>query len=197
VNRDRLRRQVSFIIEIDRLKDVFRQTFLMNGSRRENDTEHSWHIAMMAVLLSEYAEDEEIDILRVVRMLLIHDLVEIDAGDTYAYDENGYRDKARRESAAADRIFSVLPEDQAMELRGLWEEFEERRSPDSRYAAAMDVLQPLLHNHETKGISWKAHGTTRSMVIKRIGMIRDGSRTLWEYALTLIEDSVRRGYLAE
>lgn len=192
---ERLCKQLTFVIEIDRLKDVLRQTYLMNGTRRENDAEHSWHISLMAVLLSEYADDEEIDILRVVRMLLVHDLVEIDAGDTFAYDEVGYRDKAQRENAAAERIFALLPGDQAGEFRGLWEEFEARKSPDSRFAAAMDLLQPVLHNYETKGVTWKKYGITLPQVMRRIAPIREGSEALWEYASTLVDDAVGRGYL--
>jgi len=195
VRDERLCKQLTFVIEIDRLKDVLRQTYLMNGTRRENDAEHSWHISLMAVLLSEYADDEEIDILRVVRMLLVHDLVEIDAGDTFAYDEVGYRDKAQRENAAAERIFALLPGDQAGEFRGLWEEFEARKSPDSRFAAAMDLLQPVLHNYETKGVTWKKYGITLPQVMRRIAPIREGSEALWEYASTLVDDAVGRGYL--
>jgi putative hydrolase of HD superfamily len=197
VKKDRLQRQLSFIIEIDKLKEILRRTYLMNGSRRENDAEHSWHIALMAVLLSEYAESEQITILRVVKMLLVHDLVEIYAGDTYAYDEEAYKDKVEREAAAAERIFSILPSDQAEELRSLWEEFEEHRSPDSRFATAMDVLQPLLHNYETKGLAWKHHGTVRSQVMRRLGLIQDGSLKLWGLAKRLVDDAVKKGYLTE
>lgn len=197
MKKDRLKRQISFIIEIDRLKNIIRRTYLMDGSRRENDAEHSWHISLMAALLSEYAEKERINILRVVKMLLVHDLVEIHAGDTYAYDEEAHKDKSEREAAAADMVFSILPEDQAKEYRGMWEEFEECRSPDSRFAAAMDVLQPLLHNYETKGASWKPHGITRAQVMERIKTIRNGSVALWEFAVGFVEDAVRNGYLSE
>jgi putative hydrolase of HD superfamily len=195
VKRDRLRRQISFILEIDGLKDVFRRTRLTNGSRRENDAEHSWHISLMALLLSEYADDEGVDIFRSVRMLLIHDIVEIDAGDTFAYDEEGYRDKSSREKEAAARIFALLPGDQAKEFRGLWEEFEERKTPDARFAAAMDVFQPVLLNYETRGVTWKSHGVSRPQVMKRIETIRDGSEALYRHAAALIDDAVRRGYL--
>ena len=196
MKQDRLQQQISFIIEIDKMKDIFRQTFLIKDKRRENDAEHSWHIALMAVLLCEYA-DSELDVLKVVKMLLAHDLVEIHAGDTYAYDEQGYKDKAEREFKAADRIFSLLPEDQAVELRALWEEFEEQKSPESRFAASMDVLQPLLLNYETGGISWKQHNIPRTKVEKRIELIRNGSGKLWEFAVKLVEDAARRGYLKE
>ncbi len=196
MKQDRLQQQISFIVEIDKMKDILRRTNLINDKRRENDAEHSWHIAVMAVLLFEYA-DAEVDILKVIKMLLIHDLVEIYAGDTYAYDEEGYKDKAKREASAAKRVYSLLPVDQALELRGLWEEFEEHKSTESRFAAAMDVLQPLLLNYETEGISWKPHSVVSSMVRERIGMIKDGSSSLWEFATNLIEYAVQRGYLAE
>jgi len=196
MKQDRLQQQISFIVEIDKMKDILRRTNLINDKRRENDAEHSWHIAVMAVLLFEYA-DSEVDILKVIKMLLIHDLVEIYAGDTYAYDKEGYKDKAKREASAAKRVYSLLPVDQALELRGLWEEFEEHKSTESRFAAAMDVLQPLLLNYETEGISWKPHSVVSSMVRERIGMIKDGSSSLWEFSTNLIEDAVKRGYLAE
>lgn len=197
MKKDKLQRQISFIIEIDKLKNIIRRTYLMDGSRRENDAEHSWHISLMAALLSEYADKERIDILRVVKMLLVHDIVEIHAGDTYAYDKEAHKDKSKREAAAADMVFSILPEDQSKEYRGLWEEFEECRSPNSRFAAAMDVLQPLLHNYETKGASWKPHGITRAQVMERIKTIRNSSVALWEFAVGFVEDAVRNGYLSE
>ncbi|HUT66850.1 MAG TPA: HD domain-containing protein [Spirochaetota bacterium] len=192
----RLQQQISFIIEIDKMKDILRRTNLINDKRKENDAEHSWHIAIMAALLFEYA-DAEVDILKVIKMLLIHDLVEIYAGDTYAYDEEGYKYKAKREASAAKRIYSLLPENQALELRSLWEEFEEHKGPESRFAAALDVLQPLLLNYETEGISWKHHSVQSSMVRERTRLIKDGSSSLWEFATNLIEDAVKRGYLAE
>jgi len=192
----RLARQLDFIIEIDKLKHVFRQTLLMDASRLENDAEHSWHLAAMAVLLHEYAAEKGIDLPRVVAMVLVHDLVEIDAGDTYCYDEAGNRDKAEREQAAADRIFAILPPDQAAAVRGLWEEFEAMATPESRFAAALDRLQPLLHNFRTQGAQWRKHGVNAGQVLERNQRMHDGAPELWAYAEAMIRDAVARGYLA-
>jgi len=191
---ERLKQQIEFIVEIDKLKDIFRQTLLINGSRYENDAEHSWHLAVMASLLSEYAT-EKVDVSRVMKMVLIHDLVEIDAGDTYCYDEKGYLDKAEREQKAAERIFNLLPRDQAEELKRLWEEFEESTTPEARFAGALDVLQPLIHNYRTGGKSWQKHSITSGQVRKRKDKIRDGSQILWEYAEEMIKDAIEKGYL--
>jgi len=193
---DRLARQIRFIVEIDKLKTVLRQTWLIDRSRRENDAEHSWHLALMAVLLLEYAAAEDLDLLRVLKMVLVHDLVEIDAGDTFAYDEVRRLDQSDREREAADRLFSILPLDQASQVRALWEEFEARKTPESRYAAALDRLQPLLHNYHTEGRAWREHGVTSSMVLARNRHIAEGAPLLWRYAEELIRDAVRKGYLA-
>jgi len=195
MHNDRLRQQLDFIVEIDKAKNVFRQTYLMDGKRFENDAEHSWHIAIMAFLLKEYAAEPGLDVFRVVRMLLAHDLVEIDAGDTYCYDEEAGRNKARREQEAADRIFALLPTGQGAELRALWEEFEAMETPESRYAAALDRLQPLLHNFLTEGRAWREHGITRGQVRARNHHIADGAPVLWEYAENLIDEAVEKGYL--
>jgi len=192
---DRLRRQVEFLVEIDKLKGVFRRTLLIDRSRRENDAEHSWHIALAAVLLLEYGPAEELDLLRVVKMLLIHDLVEIDAGDTYAYDEAAGVDQAERELAAAERIFPMLPGDQAAEYRALWDEFEARQTPEARYAVAMDCLQPFLHNYFTRGRSWQEHGVTAEMVRRRTARIAGGAPELWRYVQELIDDAIEQGLL--
>ena len=196
-NNSRLRKQIQFILEIDKLKKIVRQTLLTDQSRKENDAEHSWHIALMAVLLLEHAEDKSIDILRLISMLLVHDLVEIDAGDTFCYDEAGNEDKLEREIKAADRIFNLLPEDQANFYRSLWDEFEARETPEARYAAAMDRFQPLLHNYYTAGGTWKEHCVHRKQVIKRNHPIADGSATLWDFAEALIDDAVDKGYLKD
>lgn len=193
---DRLARQIAFIVEVDKLKRVFRQTWLMDTSRRENDAEHSWHLAMMAVLLSEYAGRPALDVLRVLTMVLVHDLVEIDAGDTFVYDEEAAKDKTQREQAAADRLFAMLPDDQAAEVRGLWEEFEARQTPEARFAAALDRLQPILHNYYTRGKAWQEHRITRAQVIASNRHMAEGAPELWEFARGLIDDAVRRGYLA-
>ncbi|MCG8349631.1 MAG: HD domain-containing protein [Chloroflexales bacterium] len=191
----RLRQQIDFIIEIDKLKSVMRRTYLADGSRRENSAEHSWQLAMMAVVLAEHA-NVPIDLLRVIKMVLVHDIVEIDAGDTYIYDTQGALDKAQREQQAADRIFALLPAEQARELHSLWEEFEARETPDARFAAAMDRLMPLLHNYVTAGRSWQEHGITSNQVLTNNARIDEGSETLWELAASLIADSVAKGYLA-
>jgi putative hydrolase of HD superfamily len=192
---ERLARQLRFIVEIDKLKDVCRQTLLMNGKRYENDAEHSWHLAVMAVLLFEHSADKNIDLSRVLKMLLIHDLVEIDAGDTFCYDDTAAQTKESREKNAADRIFNLLPSDQASDTRALWEEFEARRTPEAKYAAALDRLQPLLHNYNTQGAAWQKHGVTSDKVIARNKHIADGAPALWEYAENLIRDAVQKGYL--
>lgn len=188
-------RQIGFLIEVDKLKQVLRQTWLMDRSRRENDAEHSWHLAVMAIVLCEYAADGPVDLPRVLKMLLLHDVVEIDAGDTFAYDEVGAEDKAERETAAADRLFGMLPSDQAAEFRELWEEFEARRSAEARFAAALDRLQPILHNYQTNGKAWQEHGVCAQQVIDRNEHMAEGAPRLWEFAKTLIEDAVRQGFL--
>ncbi len=194
---ERMKKQIEFIEGIDEIKHVFRKTLLMDGSRHENDAEHSWHLGVMALLLSEYANTGELDVLRVVKMVLVHDIVEIDAGDTFCYDEKGALDKREREEKAADRIFNILPADQAREIRDLWEEFEECETPEARFAASLDRLQPLLHNYKTCGASWKKHGITKDRVMERNCHIEKGSKQLWAFVERLIEDSVKKGYLSE
>ena len=193
--RDRLGAQIEFLLEIGRLKSVLRQTYVLDGSRRENDAEHSWHLAVMAVLLAEHAA-EPVDLARVVKMVLVHDLVEIDAGDTFAYDDARHADKAEREQRAADRIFAILPDGQAAELRALWDEFEARATPDSRFAAALDRFQPQLLNVHTQGRVWREHGVTADRVIERNRHMGQGAPALWDYAQQLIHDAVAKGYLA-
>lgn len=192
---DRLRQQLRFIVEIDRLKTVMRQSYLIDASRRENSAEHSWHLAVMAILLLEHA-DAAVDLLRVLKMVLVHDIVEIDAGDTYIYDTSGLEDKAQREHRAAGRLFGLLPADQMHELRALWEEFEAGNTPEARFAAALDRLMPLMHNYYTEGKSWREHGITSDRVLDRNGRIRAGSAALWAVAHSLIDDAVAQGYLA-
>jgi putative hydrolase of HD superfamily len=192
---DRLRRQIEFLIEIDKLKGVFRQTWLMDGSRRENDAEHSWHLALLAVLLSEYAAEPDVDLFRVVKMVLVHDLVEIDAGDVLVYDRGKSAEWQVREREAAERIYRILPADQADELRALWEEFEARATPEARFAAALDRLQPILHNYQTEGKLWQEHGVTSDQVIAHNRHMAEGAPRLWQYAHDLIRDAVNRGHL--
>ena len=193
----RLQHQIEFILEIDRLKQVLRQTIMTDKSRRENSAEHSWHAALMTIVLSEYAENPQIDVFQVVKMLLIHDLVEIDVGDTYCYDINARKDQHERELQAAKRIFNLLPKDQARQLQLLWDEFEARQTLNSRFANALDRLQPLITNYYTHGKAWQEHGVKRHQVVARNCSIEDGAPELWRYALRLIEDAVRRGILSE
>ncbi|OPZ59826.1 MAG: 5'-nucleotidase [Deltaproteobacteria bacterium ADurb.Bin510] len=194
--RPRLERQLEFIREIDGLKHILRQTYLMDASRQENDAEHSWHIALMALVLAEHA-NEPVDVLRVIAMLLIHDLVEIDAGDTFLYSDERARQAHRAaEERAADRIFGLLPAEQARRFRELWEEFEAKASPEACYAAALDRLQPLLHNFATEGLAWRNHGVRREQVVALNSAIAKGSQGLWDYAQRLIDEAVARGYLA-
>lgn len=163
---ERLKKQMEFIIEVDKLKDIIRQTNLTNGERKENDAEHSWHLALMAVFLSEYAK-EPVDVLQVIKMVLIHDLVEIDAGDTYLYDEAGNGTKAAREQKAAERIFNILPGDQAEELFQLWQEFEDRKTPESKFANTLDRIQPVLLNDATEGRAWREHDVCIDQIMSK------------------------------
>lgn len=178
---ERLRKQFEFILEIDKEKFIGRQTYLTGGERKENDAEHAWHMAIMVYLLSEYA-NEPIDVLHTIIMLLIHDLVEIDAGDTYAYDAAGKETQAARELAAADRIFGLLPEDQGRELRAIWEEFEARQTPEAKFARTMDNLQPMMLNAATDGKSWVEHSVKLSNILARNKRSAEGSEALWNYA---------------
>lgn len=193
----RLAQQIQFIIEIDKLKNILRQTLLTDESRRENSAEHSWHLAMMAILLSEYAPSEDVDLLRVIKMLLIHDLVEIDAGDTFCYDLQGNQNKAVREDQAATRLFGMLPEDQGIQLRELWQEFETQQTIEAKFAAALDRLQPLLHNQQTRGGTWRIHGIAVEQVLQRMYPVKDGAPVLWQLVEKVIEDAVAAGYLSE
>jgi putative hydrolase of HD superfamily len=195
--KDRFKQQIEFILEVDKLKNVLRKTILMDRSRRENSAEHSWHIALTVLILSEYAKDPDVDLFRVIKILLVHDLIEIDAGDTYCYDDQGRKDQARREKKAADRIFNLLPADQATTLRKLWDEFEERKTPESRFANALDRLQPFLHNYFTAGQIWQENNIKSDQVKARMHPVADGAPILWNYVSYLIDDGVKKGFLAE
>lgn len=195
--KSRLEQQFAFIEEIDKEKYIGRQTYLADGSRKENDAEHAWHMALMTILLSEYA-NEEIDVLKTVTMLLAHDLVEIDAGDTYAYDTEGNKTKEARELAAADRIYGLLPEDQQKKLRALWDEFEAWETPEARFAHTMDCLQPLMLNHVSNGRSWEEHEVRLSQVLNRNRNTAQGSEALWEFAKEqFIRPNVESGKLGK
>ncbi len=189
---ERLEKQLSFILEIDKVKQIFRQTYLADGERKENDAEHSWHIALMAILLKEYA-NEEVDILHVVTMLLIHDLVEIDAGDTYAYDREGEKTKREREVAAAKRLFGMLPKDQGEYFRDLWEEFEAWETPEAKFAHVMDNCQPLFLNDASDGKSWREHGVKKSQIYRRNEKTGNGSAVIWEKMQELVQQNIEKG----
>ncbi len=193
---ERLRKQMDFILEVDKSKMVGRQTYLSDGSRKENDAEHSWHLALMAVLLSEYA-NEKIDVLKTVTMVLIHDIVEIDAGDTYAYDEKGNETKRARELAAADRIFHILPEDQAKYMRSLWDEFEENVTAEARFAHSLDNSQPVLLNDAAGGPGWREHKVRAAQVYRRNEITGLGSETLWKFVDELFKKNIEKGNIID
>ncbi len=193
---ERLKKQLEFSLEIDKEKNIFRQTHLSGHGRNENDAEHAWHMAIMAYLLREYA-NEKVDIAKVMLMCLIHDIVEIDAGDTYAYDTEALKTQKTREDAAKERIFSLLPEDQKAELISLFDEFEENRSPESKYAHAMDNLQPLILNNSNGGGDWREHGVTARTVYGRQEKTRLGSEKLYEVTDQIIQDNIKKGNLPE
>lgn len=192
----RLEQQIQFVMEIDKLKQVYRQNLLMDGSRRENDVEHSWHIAVMAMILQEYSA-EPVDLTKVLKMVLLHDLVEIYAGDTFCYDPEANLDKAQREESAARRIYSLLPPDQRDEYRALWEEFEDGRTPEAKFAICLDRLQPFIHNYKTHGGTWRMHDVTSEQVKKRMEPVKEASSVLGEYVQWIIEDSIAKGILKE
>ncbi|MBQ3599793.1 MAG: HD domain-containing protein [Lachnospiraceae bacterium] len=190
---DRLKQQMEFMQEIDKLKNIGRQSYITDGKKKENDAEHSWHLAMMAMLLSEYS-NEKIDVLRVMSMVLIHDLVEIDAGDTYAYDTEGNKTKRLREEKAADRIFNILPKDQAKYIRELWEEFEEGKTNEARFALALDRIQPIMLNATSGGRAWEEHHVQLSQILERNKKVEEGSVDLWKFAKeAYIEPNVLNG----
>lgn len=189
---DRLRRQLEFALEIDKEKNVFRQTHLSDHGRNENDAEHAWHMAVMAYLLREYA-NESVDISKVMLMCLIHDVVEIDAGDTYCYDEDGLKTQQERENAAKERLYSILPEDQKEELILIFDEFEANETAEAKYAHAMDNLQPLILNHSNGGSDWKEHGVSAEQVYGRQSKTKLGSEKLFEYTDEIIKEHIKKG----
>lgn len=194
--RNRLEQQISFLLEVDKMKKIYRQTHILGRERAENDAEHSWHLALMSFLLSEYANDK-VDVAKVMKMVLVHDLVEIDAGDTYAYDEKGNASKRERELKAADRIFGLLPEEQGKELRDLWDEFEEYETPEAKYAHTLDNFQPLMLNNANGGGDWKDHKVRKSQIYKRNAKTGEGSREIWEYMAELIDENTKAGNIEE
>lgn len=196
MDKERFEKQLQFILEADKEKNIFRQTHLSGHGRRENDAEHAWHMAIMIYLLKEYA-NEEIDLAKAMMMALIHDIVEIDAGDTYAYDDEGLKTQKEREEKAADRIFGLLPEEQKAELRSLFEEFEAFSTPEARFARAMDNFQPLLLNDSNNGGDWRRHQVDRSRIEKRHAATALGSKEISEYAQGLIDENVRKGNIID
>ena len=194
---ERLKKQLDFALEMDKQKGIGRQTYILNALRKENDAEHGWHLALMTLVLSEYA-NEKIDVLRTVAMVIIHDVIEIDAGDTYAYDETANKSKRERELKAADRIFSILPEEQKEYFRGLWDEFEEKSSSEAKFATAMDSLQPIMLNDASNGLAWREHKVCASQVLNRVvNKIRPGSEKLYNWAVELINENVKKGNLLD
>ena len=191
---ERLEKQMEFILEVDKVKKIVRQTYLSDASRKENDAEHSWHLALMAVLLKEYS-NEEVDLAKVIPMVLIHDLVEIDAGDTYAYDEAGAKTKRERETKAADRIFGLLPSDQGTWLRELWEEFEAYETAEAKFAHVLDNCQPLFLNDASNGKSWEEHQVKKSQIYKRNRKTGEGSEVIWEYMKELVDKHIALGHV--
>ncbi len=191
----RLVRQIEFIAECDALKEVFRQTINTRSRRAENDAEHSWHLCLCVIVLAEHANVPNLDVLRVLKMLIVHDLVEIDAGDTFAYDTAAMAGQHERESIAADRIFGLLPSDQAREFRALWDEFEAKATPEAKFATACDRFQPMLLNCRTQGAAWARHGVTHERVVARNRHVADGSAELWAYADKMLAEMVAAGHL--
>jgi putative hydrolase of HD superfamily len=191
----RLARQIQFIVEVDKLKDIYRQTVLIHSGRAENDAEHSWHLCLLVIVLAEHANLPNLDLLRILKMLIIHDLVEIDAGDTFAYDTQRMADQYAREAEAAERIFGLLPDDQTREFRALWEEFEAKETAEARFATAVDRFQPVLLNLLTQGSAWRRHGVTHDRVVARNRHIAEGSSALWEFAEAMLREAVEDGRL--
>ena len=192
--KSRLEKQIAFLTEVDKEKNIFRQTYLADRKRKENDAEHSWHLALAAVLLKEHMK-EDADLGRVMTMVLIHDLVEIDAGDTYAYDTEGAATKREREVQAADRIFGILPEDQGTYLRELWDEFEAYETVEAKYAHLLDNFQPLMLNDASDGKSWEEHGVHKSQVCRRNARIPETSEIVWEKMLEIMDKHIEKGHL--
>ena len=194
---ERLKKQMEFALEMDKEKGIGRQTYILNALRKENDAEHGWHLALMTMLMAEYA-NEKIDVARTVQMVIIHDVIEIDAGDTYAYDDAANATKAEREKKAADRIFGLLPEDQAKYYLDLWLEFEAADTPESKFANAMDSVQPVMLNDASNGLAWREHEVAASKVRDRaVRKIKPGSEKLYEMVLDIIAENVKKGNLKD
>lgn len=195
-DKERFEKQMEFIREVDKSKEIFRQSYVTSGSRHENDAEHAWHLAMMAMIMNEYA-NEKVDLLRVIEMVLVHDLVEIDAGDTYAYDNKENETKRERELVAADRIFNILPNDQAKMIRGLWDEFEAGETKEAKFAITLDKTQPIMLNDATDGRAWMEHGVKKEQIMARNKKTPDGSVKIWDYFENIINKNVEKGRIKE
>ncbi|WP_240671516.1 HD domain-containing protein [Gudongella oleilytica] len=193
---ERLIKDIEFIVELDRMKTILRQTSLIGEDKREDDAQHSWHIAVMTMVLSEYS-NEEFDVNRAIKMLLIHDLVELYAGDTFCYDAAANLDKRDRELQAADRIFGMLGEEKGGFFRSLWDEFEEMETPEARFAASMDRLQPMLNNYYNGGGTWRKFGVAQEDVFKRISPLKGTSDQLWQFVENMLEDAYNRGLITK
>ena len=192
---ERLARQLDFIAEIDEAKKIVRNTVLMDASRKETDAEHSWHMAVAALVLKEYMNDPDVDMGKVVTMALIHDIVEIDAGDVYAYGNADREEQAEKEKLAAERIFGILPDEQGLEFLDIWHEFERGETPEAKSAQALDSFMPMYHNYRTRGVQWKRRNVTRENVLSRNRKIEQASKQLWEYIVMITDDAVKKGYL--
>lgn len=194
IMKERIKKQLEFIYEIDKAKNIFRQTYVSNCERTENDAEHSWHLAIMAFVLSEYVGDD-VDVLKTIKMVLMHDLVEIYAGDTYCYDVEANMDKEEREKKAAEKIYGLLPKDQYDEYKSLWEEFEKVETKEAKFAAILDRIQPIMLNYDTEGRAWKEHGIYRDQVEKRNKVVFDGPKEFSEILTAILDLAVEKGYL--
>lgn len=194
---DNLQKILSFIVEVDKIKNIMRRTLLIDGSRRENDAEHSWHLAIMAMLLTEYADDKNFTLDKVLKMVIVHDLVEIYAGDTFAFDVKGNLEKEDKEKQAADKLFGQLPSNQGKQFRKLWEEFDEAKTPEARYAAALDRLQPFIHNLCTEGHTWVLGKVTKEQVYKRSGLAMEVLPALKPWMEEQINDAIKKGWISE
>ena len=193
---ERIKKQMAFLVEAGKIKNIFRMNYLSDGNRLENDAEHSWHLCLLAAILSEHANFKNLDLLKVLKMLLIHDIVEIDAGDAYVYDAAAKAAQHAKEVKAADRLFNILPGDQAEEYRALWDEFEARETPEAKFAAGLDRLHPMLMNFHSNGKSWLEHNIGAEQVKEKNEHMQEGSELLWQYALDeIIEQSRKSGYL--
>lgn len=191
---ERLIKDIEFIVELDKMKSILRQTSIIGEDRREDDAQHSWHISVMAMILEEYT-NEKVDVCKVIKMLLTHDLVEIFAGDTFCYDKVGNQDKKEREDLAAEKIFGMLAEDKGKELRALWDEFEEMKTPEALFAASMDRLQPMLNNYHNNGGTWRKFNVAKEDIYKRIAPVKNSSDELWEFVEHMIEDAGKKGLI--